>query len=328
MDAASAPPSATSLQDAGLASFEAGDFAAAKTSLLGAVRGGIYDPEIVSLVASLIADHDGKHAVAAFYQDVADRYGSVVTPDNFLEWAIGRFDAIRAEPSSHEAAQQESAAIDLLASSAAARSWHAVLDRRIDLEAVLSSPAQRLDLLEQLVYAPQSTGLPATAAAEIEALGHRSVIQGDLQQARAAERLLHGIRHATAAYRIESARRRAPATQVGHLSDSSIEGDFDGLTVLIAGGHPPLRRMVSIDFKRSGASGIREVPSKWEAVQSGRSVQDRMAGSDLAVLIGRQLAHSTADQVRTAAARYGVPLARAETAGVGSIRRAALGARR
>jgi hypothetical protein len=53
-----------------------------------------------------------------------------------------------------------------------------------------------------------------------------------------------------------------------------------------------------------------------------------MAGSDLAILIGRQLAHSTADQVRTAAERYGVPLARAETAGVGSIRRAALGARR
>ena len=328
MDAASAPPSAENLRDSGLASFEAGDFAAARTSLLGAVRGGIHDPEIVALLASLISDHDGKLALASFYRDVTDRYGAVVRPDSFLEWAIGRYDAIRAEPSAHESAQQVSAAIDVLASSAAARSWRAVLDRRTDLEAVLSSPSQRLDLLEQLVYAPQSTGLPASAAAEIEALGHRAVIQADLEQARAAERLLHGIRHSAAAYRIEGARRRAILPPAESTKDRSIEGAFDGLTVLIAGGHPPLRRMVSIDFTRSGATGIREVPSKWEAVQSGRSVQDRMAGSDLAVLIGRQLAHSTADQVRTAAARYGVPLARAETAGVGSIRRAALGARR
>lgn len=328
MDAASAPPSAKTLRDAGLASFEAGDFTAARATLLMAVRGGVHDPEIVSLLASLISDYDGNHALARFYQDVTDRYAAMVGPDSFLEWSIGRYDAIRAEPSAHEASQQATAAIDLLASSAAARSWHAVIDRRSDLELVLSTPAQRLDLLEQLVYAPQSTGLPASAAAEIEAIGHRAVAQGELEQARAAERLLHGIRHAAAAYRIERARRRATLAQAEDATDRSLDGEFDGLTVLIAGGHPPLRRMVSIDFTRSGASGIREVPSKWEAVQSGRSVQDRMAGSDLAVLIGRQLAHSTADQVRTAAARYGVPLARAETAGVGSIRRAALGARR
>lgn len=328
MDTASAPPSAITLRDAGLASFEAGDFASARTSLLEAVHGGIHDPEIISLVASLIADHDGNHALARFYRDVTDRYAALVGPDNFLEWAVGRYDAIRAEPAAHEATQQATAAIDLLASSAAARSWYAVLDRRSDLELVLSTPAQRLDLLEQLVYAPQSTGLPASAAAEIEAIGHRAVTQDDLDQARAAERLLHGIRHSAAAYRIESARRRATLTPAEHPTERPPDGEFDGLTVLIAGGHPPLRRMVSIDFTRSGATGIREVPSKWEAVQSGRSVQDRMAGSDLAVLIGRQLAHSTADQVRTAAARYGVPLARAETAGVGSIRRAALGARR
>ena len=328
MDAETAPPSPEYLLETGLASFEAGDFAAAKFALLDAVDHGVHDLEIISLLASLISEHDGKLALATFYRDITDRYGSVVDPDGFLEWTIGRYDAIRAEPSSHEAAQQASAAIDLLASSAAARSWRAVLNRRSDLEAVLRSPSQRLDLLEQLVYAPQSTGLPASAAAEIEALGHRSAIEGDFEQARAAERLLHGIRQSAAAYRIEGVRRRANVARSGSPTDKWSDGDFDGLTVLIAGGHPPLRRMVSVDFRRSGATGIHEVPSKWEAVQSGRSVQDRMAGSDLAVLIGRQLAHSTADQVRTAAARYDVPLARAETAGVASIRRAALGARR
>jgi hypothetical protein len=235
---------------------------------------------------------------------------------------------MRAEPTAHNVTEQEHAAVDLLTSSAAAQSWTAVLDRRSDLEAVLSSPAQRLDLLEQLVYAPPATGLPAAAAAEIEALGYRLAADGDHEQARAAERLLHGTRHSAAAYRIEGIRRRASAAQRVPLPDRLTNREFDGLTVLIAGGHPPLRRMVSVDFRRSGATGIHEVPSKWEAVQSGRSVLDRMAGSDLAVLIGRQLAHSTADQVRMAAVRYDVPLARAETAGVASIRRAALGARR
>lgn len=328
MDADYALSRAESLQQAGLASFEAGDFDAARSALLEAVRGGVHDPDTISLLANLIADRDGAQALASFYRDVSDRYGHLVAPASFLEWAIGRFDAILAEPLAYAEEEQAAAALDLLASAATARSWDAVPDRRIALDAMLSTPSQRLDLLEQLVYAPQATGLPATAAAEIEALGYRLVAEGDLDRSRAAERLLHGIRHTAAAYRVEAARRQMTDAQQEQSPDSTADREFNGLVVLIAGGHPPLRRMVSIDLKRSGARGVREVPSKWEAVQSGRSVNDRMAGSDLAVLIGRQLAHSTADQVRTAAARYGVPLARAETAGVGSIRRAALGARR
>jgi len=55
LDAESGRPSPEYLLEVGIASFEAGDFAAAQLVLLDAVDRGVHDPEIISLLASLIS---------------------------------------------------------------------------------------------------------------------------------------------------------------------------------------------------------------------------------------------------------------------------------
>lgn len=317
---------AATLREYGLARFEVGDFVGARAALADAFTDGARDADIVTVLAGIAADQGDAAAVADLYGELLDRYGPFEHPIVVLGWERERFDAVRATDATQPSERLMTAALDLLTAAATAGDWSGVLDRRDDLETVFATPAGRLDLLEQYTYAPPESGLPASAAAEIEALGHRFAM--DTTLARAAERLLHGLGSSDAAYGVERARREATGPGRLYPARTDDPGDFDGVTVLIAGGHPPLRRMVSADLTRSGAAGVREVPSKWEAVRARRSVRDRMAGSDFAVLIGRQLAHSTADQVRSAAAKLGIPVVRAETAGVGSVRRAALGARR
>lgn len=318
--------SAAKLRAHGMDCFEVGDLTAARSALTAAMRRGAHDPDLLALLAGLTADAGDPGETAGFYAELIDRFGPIVRPQVVLEWERERFDALIVAGQTLTPETRADAALDLLAAAATAGDWGAVLARRKALESLFATPARRLDLLEQFAYAPAETGLPDSAAAEIGAIGHRYA--GDVALPRLAERLLHGTGHRDAAYAVERARRAAARTAVPRTAATDDSEDFAGIVVLIAGGHPPLRRMVTVDLKRSGASGVREIPSKWESVRAGRQVRDRMAGSDLAVLIGRQLAHSTADQVRSAAASYGVPVVRAETAGVDSIHRAALGARR
>jgi hypothetical protein len=80
--------------------------------------------------------------------------------------------------------------------------------------------------------------------------------------------------------------------------------------------------MARRDLATIGVGEVREIPPAWEATRDGRAVQATLAGSDLVVVVTRQIAHATADQVRTAAARSGIPVVEAETAGVTAIRRA------
>lgn len=310
----------------GLARFEANDFAGAREALADAIRHGARDDDTVTVLAGIASDQGDAIAVADLYEELLDRYGPVGHPSVILGWEWARFDAVRALEKTERSERQITVALDLLAAAAMAEDWSHVLDRRAELESIFVTPTSRLDFLEQLVYAPPETGLPASAAAEIEAIGYRLAPNAAL--ARAAERLLHGLGRTEAAYGVERARRLAAGPDRFPRPRADNPDDLGGATVVIAGGHPPLRRMVTVDLTQSGADGVREIPSKWEAVRAGRGVRDRMAGSDIAVLIGRQLAHSTADQVRSAAARLGIPVARAETASVASVRRAALGARR
>jgi len=324
------PPTANgdvaALRAFGIERFDAGDFSASQTALTDVLRLGDYDSDVIALLTDLIVDDADAARVSAFFTELLDRFSEIAPPRQVLIWERTRFDAMLGLTHVIEREHQADAALQFLASAAIARDWTPVVLRRDALDLLFDDPARRLDLLEQFTYAPPETGLPGSAAAEITAIGHR--FAHDSALARLAERLLHGAGHREAAYGVERARRAAgidPATTQDPAADRA---EFNGVIVLIAGGHPPLRRMVAIDLTRSGARGVREIPSKWEAVRTGRSVRDRMAGSDLAILIGRQIAHSTADQVRTAAAKLGVPVVRAETAGVSSIRRAALGARR
>ena len=307
----------------GLERFEAGDFATARSVLSRVVRRGPYDADLIALLSDLMVDRGDNGQLRSYYTDLIDRFGSRATPNELLTWERARFDATRDLFNTLTPEEQLDSALQLLTAAAVAGEWTPILTRRDTLEGIFDSPARRLDLLEQFAYAPAETGLPASAAAEIQAIGHR--FAHDPEISRFAERLLHGAGHRDAAYGVERARRTATSPTAQESAPPGGLDPFGGVIVLIAGGHPPLRRMVTSDLTRSGALAVREIPSKWEAVRTGRSVRDRMAGSDIAVLIGRQLAHSTADQVRSAAAKLGVPVVRAETAGVQSVRRAALG---
>lgn len=307
----------------GISRFEAGDFEGARLALSQAVAAGANDRDAVFLLGGLISDHADHAAAAALYQSFLDGPGLDLAPSDQLDWYRLAFDA----ETRTDTGSNSRSALDLLAAAAAADDWSPILDaaRRPAIEALFTTPIARLDLLEQYGYAPAETGLPAAALARIQSIG----IDGsdDWQTSRTAERLLHLFGHPEAAYAIERARRvasrllperrdRVPA------ADSELAAGLQGLVILIAGGHPALRRQIARDLTRAQVAAVREIPPAWEGVRGGREVRDRIEGSDVAVLIGRRLAHSTTNQVRSAAQKSGVPVIRAETASINSVRNA------
>lgn len=205
------------------------------------------------------------------------------------------------------------AAVILLESAAMSGepAWRRLMldDRLAEIERLLTAPEALLAGLEQELFAPDELGLPERAVAMIESLGHR-----ELAVARDAERLLHAAGAASAAYRIERG-RKTPRPARAPRSESR---PAPPLIVAIAGGHPRQRAMIRRDLP---SHRIREIPSKREASSQGRDVAAKIAGSDLAVVIVRQIAHSTSDQVVAAAQKQGVPVAFAATASIASVRR-------
>ena len=77
--------------------------------------------------------------------------------------------------------------------------------------------------------------------------------------------------------------------------------------VAIAGGHAQLRVATSALFESYGTSVV-SIPSSREAVRREREIVHLLRGCDLAVVLVRQIAHSTSDQVRKAAEKLGVPV--------------------
>ncbi|CAN5633683.1 hypothetical protein BH24CHL4_BH24CHL4_12320 [soil metagenome] len=175
-----------------------------------------------------------------------------------------------------------------------------------------------LEIAEQLLYAPVTTGWPATALQRIEAIG--SSAQGDTELARAAERLLHDFGEPEAAYRVERIRRswkqerkRRPVRE-----GSRKRRPLHGVTVAIGGGHPGLRANVGRQVDQLGGA-VREIPSRFEAVRRDKDVVDILRGADIAVVIIPQIAHSTSDQIKRAAAKLSVPVISAPSASAPSI---------
>jgi len=311
---------ADSARVTGRARFEQGDFAGAREAFERAIAAGDSDPETVDTLLTLYADATDNLAtirlIATTLDDVTADHPAAVR----LPWAVARFDAVARLQD--DAAQLTDAAIRLLETAAEAGNWTAITDptRRPRLLAAFSNPLQILERLEQESYAPVETGLPAAAAGEAEDLGHR--FARDPSIARAAERLLHGLGHPEAAYRVEALRlaaATAPARTVRAPSHA-----LPAWTVVLAGGHPALRRLAGVDLRRHGAIGHRDIPSSWEATRSTRAIREQLNGCDVVVMIWRQLDHSTADRIRVAAAQTGVPIVHARTAGVSSVVQATL----
>jgi hypothetical protein len=193
---------------------------------------------------------------------------------------------------------------------------------RATLEDSFVEPSDQLELLELLSFAPASTGLSDEAATLIEDFGYSHATDPVLS--REAERLLHALGNPEAAYRVEHTRRAAsPRTaKPAHKRDEQAEIRFTGLTIAIAGGHPALRRAIQNDLKRAGAKDIREIPPRWEASRQGREIVALLAGVDIAVLIGRHIAHSTVDQVKRGASLAGIPVLASHTASASGVRKA------
>jgi hypothetical protein len=235
---------------------------------------------------------------------------SAIDCDNLLERE--RRELSRLEASNAAPEVMADAALVLLETAAMSglEAWRQLLfDAGLaEIERRLIAPESLLAGLEQELLAPIETGLPSRAVAMIEALGYR-----EASVAREAERLLHAAGEPEAAYRIEHVRE--PSRQVERRL--KVVSSTPPLAVAVAGGHPRLRAMIRRDLRQHR---VREIPSRQEASLVGRDVAAKLAGADLAVVIARQIAHSTSDQVIAAAEKQGVPVAFARSASLAAVR--------
>ncbi len=172
-----------------------------------------------------------------------------------------------------------------------------------------------LGLLEQLFYAPDSTGLPALALQFAETIVAEA--PDDREFVRAIERLLHAVGQREAAYQIERARRaRNQNKSVEQLAIP--ESRLDQQVIAVAGGHPGLRAAIRRMVGPLGGQTV-DIPARFEAVRRDRDVSRAVQSADAAVLISSQISHSTSDQVRRAADRHNVPILLARSASAHTI---------
>ena len=237
-------------------------------------------------------------------------------------WLARRFDSV---PPTDEAAP--GAALDLLAAATMAGEpgWSLVQAsaRRARLDAALAGPEAQIDLLEQEALAPPETGLPDTVPGRTLAFGRSMAARGELQAVRDAERLLHLLRQPELAYLLEADRKLRSVDSRRRRNGPRPAGPSPArLVVVIAGGHPPLRRMARRELDELDLADVREFPSAWEGNRQGRHARETIDGSDLAVVVWRQIAHSTSDQVFAAARALSVPVVKADTPTISAIRRA------
>ncbi len=303
--------------------FEVNDFSSAVIAFTRAVAAGDDDPEVAEALLQLLIEAEDWAEVARFTADYLERRGAELVASDRVAWSTCRFDAlVKSEPS---ATKWTGAALALLEATAAAGgpAWTSVLEpfRRRAIEEACADREASLALVEQDCYAPQETGLPSRALLRAEELGRAHA--ADRAFSRRVERMLHALGARDAAYRVEHVRRHAhqPLPEMPAASELDPAAGLRGLVVLVAGGHAALRGFVREVLRLAGVAEVREMPPAWEANRSARRVRDLLSGTDVAVLIPRQLPHSTSDQVRSAAGRIGVPVVSAESASAQAVRR-------
>ncbi|HEY7031265.1 MAG TPA: hypothetical protein VH482_08070 [Thermomicrobiales bacterium] len=312
----------SSLRRAAWQLFDAARFDLAQRGFERLIASGHFDRDVVTALHQIYSDRREYGNVALLIERYLRDAGPNLSPDQRLAWCAARFDALSTLGSPPDLIP---AALDLLETAAGAgpRGWAVVLDqeRWAALDVVLGHPTSALSALEQFLYAPSDTGLPAQALALIEAFGCRHAADRGL--ARAAERLLHAFGAPDAAYRVETCRRAAAPSAAPEPPVDTLDGlpQARAQTVTIAGGHPALRSLARRDLRAIGVTDVREIPPAWEATRHRRAVEATLSGSDLVVVIASQIAHSTFDQIRAAAARLDVAVVTTQSASVAAIRR-------
>lgn len=253
-------------------------------------------------------------------QDI-DARKAELTVRELLRYRILFFDL--AQVSTTDERMQAAIAVDLLSEMDAA-SWNAILqtDRIEALRRLVAEPEFGLELAELLAYAPDD-GIRDFAVSELEVTGIRHLAAGE--DSRSIERLLHATGAGDAAYRLETARKRA--AQLGLPLRTKRPSPYMRIpfrTVAIAGGHAQLRRSAMAVLERYGMTVV-PIPSSSEAVRRERDILQMLQGCDLAMVLVRQITHSTADQVRKAAERLDIPVRYSNAGSAVAIERELLG---
>jgi hypothetical protein len=190
---------------------------------------------------------------------------------------------------------------------AGAPGWEAVRSssRLDEIERLASESDARLDLLELLAYAPDE-GMRGFAVNQIQSAGLQALESGN--DSRTFERLLHAIGASADAYRLESVRKqRMPGALGGHELAPTKSRTSVYRQVAIAGGHAQLRMTAATLLQRHGVETVL-IPSSLEAVRRERDIVHQLQGCDLAIVLVRQITHSTSDQVRKVAEKLNIPV--------------------
>ncbi len=240
-------------------------------------------------------------------QSSIDHLGGQIEPSGLFEYRVLCFDMAVVSTTDHRLQVETAASLLTCAIESGGSAWMAILDSpRIDeIERLAQKTEFGIELLELLAYAP-NVDVRGFAVNSIELAGIRALGRG--KDSRSFERLLHAIGATTDAYRLESARKQRRAAPRGQ----STVGETNHVTpkfhlVAIAGGHAQLRGTAAILLQRHGI-GIVQIPSSREAVRRERDIIGLLQGCDLAMLLVRQITHSTSDQVRKVAERLNIPV--------------------
>jgi hypothetical protein len=185
--------------------------------------------------------------------------------------------------------------------------WEAIRSssRLDEIERLALDTGSDIELLELLAYAPDE-GMRSFATSQIEAAGMRALDSG--KDSRIHERLLHAIGASRDAYRLESARKQRMPDATGNHAVTPARASAPAYRLIaIAGGHAQLRGTAADLLQRHGVETV-QIPSSLEAVRRERDIVQLLQGCDLAILLVRQITHSTSDQVRKAAEKLNVPV--------------------
>lgn len=227
-----------------------------------------------------------------------------------------------AQISANDPSLLQEVAAELLSATieAGAPGWEAVRysSRQHAIERLARETRSGIELLELMTYAPDA-GLRSFGLSYIETEGMRELERGE--DSRSHERLLHAVGASEGAYRLEARRKQRQFTDAIRGSDVVLESGATGPRVVaIAGGHAQLRTTAAALLQRHEVRVV-PIPSSREAVRRERNVQHLMQGCDLAILLVRQITHSTSDQVRKAAEKLGVPVLYSNALSAGAIER-------
>lgn len=305
--------------------FEQGDFDGALNAFLSFENQLPRDgPEFRAMIEIMIDRDECLAAAEVIDRKLTDHGGDEIevrAPRIAWEWEL--FALLEKSGHRERAFEAGLRALEDVAATGSTLQWqHTIGEGWIDrLESSAQTPRELLNVLEQEAFAPTLTGLPAKVIQRIEEMGHSHAEDSVL--ARESEILLHAVGATAAAYRVERARREIGERELRKSPPRvKLDRPIVGLSIAIAGGHPALRALITRFLMKEGARSVAEIPSAKEASRVGRDVQAALAGSDIAVILVRQIAHSTSDQVRRAAAKLGIPVVLAESSGSAGVRRA------